>query len=127
MESRLNGVLSWSAVLIWIVIVLILMLSPGEDSIVEDSSGAFGGTDITDAIGHVILFTIWAFLLNNALLPHFPVLRAFQLTLILIFTSGTVLEFAQYFVPHRGVALLDLSANWLGGLLFIVHQNKKRS
>ncbi len=86
-----------------------LMLLPGEDSLAADVSGFFGGTDATDALGHVVLFggmgAVWAWALRNV--------RAGCAVGV---GAGLILETAQFFVPHRGAAFIDYAAN-IGGVV----------
>lgn len=69
--KRLNGlsgyvrhpVLRWTLTLAWTAITASLMLSPsGDGTTVSWVSKLFGGTQTTDAIGHVIINAILAFL-----------------------------------------------------------------
>ncbi|HMM27971.1 MAG TPA: VanZ family protein [Aggregatilineaceae bacterium] len=108
--------LGWLAVLGWLALVGFLMLAPGEGSLVEDTSRAFGGTDLTDALGHVVLFGVLAALLAHALSFHLPPDRALWLAAAVAITVGTALELAQLLAIERGASLLDLAANWLGPL-----------
>lgn len=91
---------------------------PGDNALVSDTSHAFGGTALTDAIGHVILFGVWTGLVYRLCSFYLLSTRAFYTSLGTILILGTCIELAQYLVPERGVAVLDLSANWLGALLF---------
>jgi len=93
------------------------MLSPGEDSVAEDLSGAFGASELTDALGHVVLFGVLTVLLFHALRLHVPVARALKGAAVFVLALGSVLEPAQLLVYERGAALLDLAANWAGALV----------
>jgi len=109
--------IAWICVGLWLALVVFLMLSPGKASLVEDLSGAFGGSDLTDALGHVILFGVLAALLAHALSFHLPGRRAVTVAAVGVLALGSVLEPAQLLVYKRGASLLDLGANWTGALL----------
>jgi len=109
---------AWLMALLWASLVFYLLLMPGDNAIVSDTSHAFGGTALTDALGHVILFGVWTGLVYGVFVFYLPRKKAFYATLGTILILGTCIELAQYLVPERGVAVLDLSANWLGALLF---------
>jgi VanZ family protein len=108
----------WMLTLTWTAIDMILMLSPGsKGSVAGETSGLFGGTDITDAIGHVILKAILV-LLWCWMLSHYTSLENFiRWVAIGGLTWAVVAELAQFFVPDRGVSVLDLAANILGVLI----------
>lgn len=96
------------------MLVVVLMLMPGQDSAADDLSRFFGGTDITDAAGHVFLFGVLVLLWLLALATALPRTRALQWAVAIGLAVGLVSELLQVFIPHRGVTLLDLSANALG-------------
>ncbi len=101
--------LAWSAVAVW------LMLSPGtKGGTVSNISHSFGGTEITDAIGHVIINAILAFLWSWTLSLYVPKARITRLILIGGIVWGVSAELSQLFVPERGTSLLDLTANIIG-------------
>ena len=109
-----HALLRWALALGWTALVCLLMLLPGEDSVAEDTSGFFGGTDLTDAAGHVLLFgalaILWYAALTCSLAPSAAFWRALGLAAVL----GVLLETGQSLVPDRGMSLLDFSANALG-------------
>lgn len=107
-------VLRWGIALAWTGLILILMLTPSDKPVVEDTSATFGGTDYTDAIGHVVLFGTLALLWWAALACHKPIPTAFYRALGLSLLLGISLEIAQNWVPERGTSLLDLFANASG-------------
>ncbi len=104
----------WALALAWTALVCLLMLLPGEDSVAEDTSGFFGGTDLTDAAGHVLLFGGLTLFWYAALVCHGTPAEALRLALSLAGGLGVLLEAGQSLVPERGVSLLDFSANALG-------------
>lgn len=107
-------VLRVGGALVWTLIVLALTLLPGDTAVVDNTSRAFGGTDVTDAVGHVVLAGVLTLLYYAVAVLCREPRRALYIAAAtaLALTTGT--EFAQLFVPHRGASLLDLSANWLG-------------
>lgn len=111
-----SAVLAWLAAAAWLALAGFLMLAPGEGTPVEDISRAFGGTDLTDALGHVVLFGVLIALLAHALSFHVAPGRALALAAGSAFVLGAALELAQLAAVERGATLLDLAANWLGVL-----------
>lgn len=100
----------------WTILIGVLMLLPSDTQVVDRTSGTFGGTDLTDAVGHVVLFGILTALWYAALLARpAALIRAAALALGL----GIVLETAQSVVPGRGFSLLDFGANVLGPALSV--------
>ena len=111
----------WTLTLTWTAIAALLMLSPsGDGTTVSWVSKLFGGTEITDAVGHVIINTILAFLWCWTLSLY----ASFAKTTRLILLGGIVWcfvgELSQFFVPERGTSLLDLAANVLGVLIGLI-------
>ncbi len=104
----------WALAVTWTALACLLMLLPGEDSVAEDTSGFFGGTDLTDAAGHVLLFGGLTLFWYVALVCHSAPAEALRLALGLAGGLGVLLEAGQSLVPERGVSLLDFSANALG-------------
>ena len=107
----------WAAALAWTVLVCLLMLLPGKDSVAEDVSGFFGGTDMTDACGHVLLFSIFTALWYAVLACYLAPAQALRRALAIGAACGLLLELGQGIVPHRGLSLLDFTANALGALV----------
>jgi len=101
------------------------MLSPsGDGTTVSWVSKLFGGTETTDAVGHVIINVILALLWCWAISLYATIAK----TIIIVLIGGMFwcfsAELVQSFVPNRGSSLLDLAANILGILigLFIYRQ-----
>lgn len=116
MKHRINDpVLRWSIALIWTGLILLLMLTPSDQPVVEDTSATFGGTDFTDAVGHVVLFGALALFWWAALTYSREYSTAHNLGLGLALLLGIALEIAQHWIPERGTSLLDLGAN-IGGV-----------
>jgi VanZ family protein len=113
-------VLRIGAALVWTLIVLALTTLPGDTAVVDNTSKAFGGTDVSDAIGHVVLAGILTLLYYAVAVLHRKPRPALYIAVAgaLVLTTST--EFAQLFIPHRGASLLDLSANWLGVCSFLL-------
>lgn len=105
----------WALALTWTIIALSLMLSPaGDGTTVSEVSESFGGTEITDAMGHVILNTVLALLWCWTISLYIPKARTIRLLSIAGPLWGFGTELSQHFVPGRGTSLLDLTANTLG-------------
>ncbi len=105
-----------AAALGWTALACLLMLLPGKGSVAEDTSNFFGGTDSTDALGHVLLFGVLAVLWYVALSCWLAPALALRATLVLGAAFGLLLELGQGFIPERGISLLDFTANALGVL-----------
>ncbi len=113
-----RAVVRWTLTLVWTIIAASLMLSPGnKGGTVSQISHAFGGTQITDAIGHVIINAILAFLWSWTISLYASGAKTTRLILIggIIWCFGA--ELSQFFVPERGTSLLDLGANILGVMI----------
>lgn len=80
-------------------------------------SHLFGGTETTDAIGHVIINAILAFLWCWTISLYTTTQKTTRLILIGGIVWYFVGELSQFFVPERGTSLLDLGANIFGVLI----------
>jgi VanZ family protein len=95
------------------------MVWPSAGTPVADVSSWFGGTTLTDAFGHVVLFWIEAMLLYRVLCRYIGGRRALLLVVFGGLLLGALLELIQHWVPARGSTWMDFSANCLGiGLFF---------
>jgi VanZ family protein len=92
---------------------LYLFLAPAEkDSSVSSVSSFFGGTDITDAAGHVVLNSLLIFLWLWTSV-HYS--SRYQKSIIIVgIIWAVVTEFLQTYIPGRGGSLLDMIANSIG-------------
>lgn len=107
--------------LTWTIILCFLMLSPS-DGTVKSLSGLFGGKEITDAIGHVILIGADCVLLYLLLSYFLSQAIAQRSAVIVTLILGIILESAQLWIPSRGASLIDILAAGIGvglALLFI--------
>lgn len=127
--KRLNGlsvvvqsaVFRWALTLTWTVLAAILLLSPGSDgSTVAKTSALFGNTETSDAIGHVIINAILAFLWCWTISLYASTAKTTRLILIGGLIWCFVGELSQFFVPERGTSLLDLGANIVGVVIGLV-------
>jgi VanZ family protein len=119
-----HPLVAWLMTLLWVGLVFYLLLMPGTNVVVADTSDLFGGTNLTDALGHVVLFVVLTGLVYRVLACYLSRSKAFYATIGVILILGTCVELAQYLVPERGVAVLDLSANWLGALIFVGYKRR---
>ena len=114
----------WLVTCIWTGITLFLMLSPADDmSLAKQLSILAGGTEITDAIGHFVLFSVLTLMWYWTLIGRSSYLRARSTAALVALALGIGCELAQVFVPQRGASLLDLSADVLSVLfaLWLIH------
>jgi VanZ family protein len=102
------------------ILVFYLMTAPDTSPGVSEASNLLGGTEITDSIGHVILFALLSAAWYIGFRYRWSPKRAFYQTVAVAILIGTATELFQGIVPHRGMALGDLLANWSGVLLFAV-------
>lgn len=111
----------WVLTLAWTVIAAALMLSPsGDGTTVSGVSKVFGGTETSDAVGHVIINAILALLWCWTLSLYASRAKTTRLILIGAVVWCVGAELAQHFVPNRGGSLLDLAANFLGVLIGLI-------
>jgi VanZ family protein len=109
----------WPLALSWTAFVLFLMLAPGDNRQVDGLSKSAGGSDLTDALGHVVIFFILTVLWQWALSGRSPSRHALLGAALVAFGLGVGTEVAQTFVAGRGASWLDFSANGLGVLAAI--------
>ncbi len=110
-----SAIVRWTLTLTWTAIAVSLMLSPsGKGTTVSGVSKLFGGTETTDAIGHVIINTILALLWCWTISLYASTPKTTRLILIGGIVWCFAAELSQFFVPERGTSLLDLAANILG-------------
>jgi VanZ family protein len=110
----------WSGSLAWTALALYLMLAPGNNRQVDGLSKSAGGSDITDALGHVVIFSILALLWYWALLGRHPKRNALATAIGFSLGLGISTELAQTIIAERGASWLDLSANSLGIVIAVV-------
>lgn len=103
----------WALTTLWSLLTVVLFLTPsGDGTPVTFVSQLFGGTTITDAIGHVIingvlaLFWFW----TSSLYLEKPVKLIFGIGIVWAIIS----ELLQLYIPGRGGSLLDMGANASG-------------
>jgi VanZ family protein len=102
------------------LLALALTTLPGNTPLVNGTSRFLGGTDITDALGHVGLQCLFTAAWFWALRLYLSKKAALGCAIGIALAFGTLTEFAQYFVPERGSTLLDLGANWIGVVVFVL-------
>lgn len=96
---------------------VVLLISPGTSWWVEDSSKMLGGTDETDARGHVALFTLLSLAWTLTLEQRWTKRRAITVVVAGGILLAAVTEVAQVFVPERGASMIDFGADVLGTLI----------
>ncbi|GAB4453090.1 MAG: hypothetical protein Kow00120_23070 [Anaerolineae bacterium] len=111
---RRSTILRWAAAVGWTGLVVALTLLPGSSRVVHDASAWFGGTELTDAIGHFLLFLVLAVTWQGALASWLERSRALLAAGGFAGALGAVVEIGQVFIPGRGSGMLDLAANWMG-------------
>ncbi len=107
-------IVRWSAALLWSATATYLMVWSSRDTPVRWLSRLFGGTQLTDAIGHMVLCGILVWLWYRALRGSLQPASALGVVVAIGLGLSVVTELAQVFVPSRGASLLDLLANVLG-------------
>lgn len=103
----------------WTLLLCFLLLSPSNGT-VHDISSLFGGTEMTDAIGHIILIGVECMLTYLVMLRYLPHVLAQKLAFICTLAFGIFLELAQLLIPSRGTSLIDIIAAFVGvGCVYI--------
>jgi len=113
----------WFMALSWTVLSVFVLLKPGNGTIdyeitlssfIENFfSLSISRKDLSEAIGHIFLFSILTALWQRVLTMHFNRLNALLLTICIVGVLAIGTEIGQYFV-NRGSMLIDLIANFLG-------------
>ncbi len=114
-EQNTSAPIRLGLALLWTAGLLYLMLSPaGEGTTASWVSKLSGGTELTDAIGHVFLYAMLTLLWTWALDLHLAGRQAMMTALSIALLLCLSLEFTQQFVSGRGSTLIDYTANFLG-------------
>ena len=116
--------ISWLLWLSWTVLLCLLLLLPS-DGTVDNISSFFGGTELTDTIGHVLLIFVDSLLLYNVLVQYTDRKITLYITLIVALAFGIILEIAQTWIPSRGASFVDILAAIIGvevAYIVITHQ-----
>lgn len=106
--------LRWLVVLVWLGVIGTLLLLPADEPVVDNTHDFFGGTELSDWIGHVFLFGVLAALVYWALCAHLAAPAALRATIASTLLLGAAVEAAQMLSDGRGVSVLDAGGNWLG-------------
>src|SRR5258707_956080 len=104
--------------LFWTALVAILTLLPGNSTVIEDTHRAFGGTDLSDAMGHVVLFGFLTMSYYWLLRLRFSPGKALIIATMVTFALGVTTELAQMLVPERGPSSFDVAADSIGACSF---------
>lgn len=113
-----NITVRWIITNTWTTLTFYLTLSPsGEGTTVTWVSRLFGGTETTDAIGHVFINMVLALLWCWTTGFYTSTGRTVYIVLVGGGFWCFAAELSQFFVPDRGLSLLDLGANILGVLI----------
>jgi VanZ family protein len=112
------AVVRWIITLTWTAITMKLMFSlSGDGTTVSRVSRLFGGTDITDVVGHVVINAILALLWCWTISLYTTIAKTTRIVLIsgIIWCFGA--ELTQFFIPERGTSLIDVVANVIGVII----------
>jgi VanZ family protein len=96
------------------VLALVFTLLPATSPLVYRASQFLGGTELTDALGHVLLFSVLTSAWYATLREHVGNAKAPVITAGLVLALGVATELAQAGIVDRGASLLDLGADALG-------------
>ena len=124
-KLRLKLMISWLLWASWTILLCFLFLSPSEGTAVRDISLFFGGSELTDAIGHVVLIFIETVLLYNILRHYLINDTAVRYAVLATLVFGLCAEFSQHWIPSRGASLIDVCAAFLGVGLFGFMMSKR--
>ena len=105
--------LAWFLCFSWLGLLGILLLSPGT-GIISQISGLFGGSEVTDAMGHIIMMTVNCLLIYGVLSRYRPAKQAQIIAMVLVIILGLALELAQFWIPFRSVSLIDILSVFIG-------------
>lgn len=114
MIDRIPVPIRIAAAVAWTALMVFLMLSPGQASIADDLSTAFGATELSDALGHLFIALVEALLVFGAMRPFASVPQAIVVSAVITMVLGALLEAAQLWIPSRGATVLDFAAHTLG-------------
>lgn len=117
-SSKTKLMISWLLWALWTILLCFLFLSPSEGTAVRDISLFFGGSELTDAIGHVVMIFIETALLYNVLRQYLADELALRYAVGVTLVFGLCAELAQHWVPSRGASLIDVCAAFIGVGLF---------
>ena len=73
-------------------------------------------TSVNDKLGHVMAFAYLAFLLDFAL----PDSNFNLLKITPLLGYGLIIEFVQYFLPYRTFSILDMLADGVGIMIYLL-------
>lgn len=108
-----SKIFRWILTILWSLGSLFLFLAPsGDGTSVTFISELFGGTTLTDAIGHVIINSILAFLWYWTLKLYLE--NPMKIMISVGFVWAVVAELIQLYIPGRSGTLLDMIANSIG-------------
>jgi len=105
--------LAWFLCFSWLGLLGILLLSSGT-GIISQISGLFGGSEVTDAIGHVVMMTVNFLLIYGVFSRYTAAKQAQTIATVLVIVLGLGLELGQLWIPFRGVSLIDILAVFIG-------------
>ena len=108
-----SHLLAWFLCISWLALLGILLLSPGT-GIISWISDLFGGSEITDAVGHVVMMTVNCLLIYGVLCRYKPAKQAQVIAIVLVIVVGLTLELGQLWVPFRTLSLIDILAVFIG-------------
>jgi len=119
----------WLIAISWTLLVIIVLLKPGDGVMNHELSLSsflasffsllISRRELSEAIGHVILFGVLTILWLRVLMMYFPRSRAIFLAICIAIVLALATEIGQYFV-NRGSLLFDLLANILGVVIAFI-------
>ena len=109
------------------ILALLFMLLPATSPLISGTSRLLGGSELTDAFGHVILLAVLTGTWYSAFQGRLGKLRALAAAALLVLCLGLMTEFAQAGIADRGARLLDVGANVLGVALAVIYIGLKTS
>jgi len=126
LTSFKHTVFPWLLAISWTILVIIVLLNPGKGALNHEFTLAsfftsffslsISRSDLSEAIAHVILFSVLTVLWQRVLIMYFVLPGALLLAIGIAVMLAIGTEIGQYFVS-RGSLLLDLLANFLGIML----------
>jgi hypothetical protein len=111
---------SWFSWLAWTIMLCYLLLWPSEGTSVGQISLFFGGSELTDAVGHFVLIFVESNFGFSLLRHYYAQEAAIRYSTFGSLFFALTLETLQMLIPGRGASLLDYAANSLGVYLFFL-------
>jgi len=96
---------------ICVAAICILAFSPLEESV---------GSYSYDKANHLLAFGVLAFLMDYS----FPESKHFKVKMLALLVFASFIEVVQYFLPYRTFSIIDIAADILGVMFYLILKHK---